>query len=87
MYTAKTSSRAARNAERVIRWTEEDGDRFAAEDGRARLEVFPAPFKPGLFCWRHLRMSTGLFWKPKNGGIAPTIEAAMDAAALSLVAS
>ena len=68
----------------TIKWTEEDGERFAAESGKDRLEVFPAPFKAGKFCWRHLRMSSGLFWKPKNGGIAQSIEEAMTAAGTAL---
>jgi hypothetical protein len=68
----------------TIKWTEEDGESFFAESGKDRLEVFAAPFKPGRFCWRHLRMSSGLFWKPKNGGISDSIEAAMTAAGTAL---
>lgn len=67
----------------TIKWTE-DGEGFAAENGKDRLEVFPAPFKADKFCWRHLRMSSGLFWKPKNGGIADSIEAAMTAAGTAM---
>ena len=74
---------AHRNAEKVIRWTE-DGDTFFAEDGKARLEVFPAPFKAGRYCWRRFRMN--VYWRVQDGGIADTIEKAMDAAAMSLVA-
>ena len=71
----------------TVRWTEEDGGRFSAENGKDRLEVFPAPFKPGRFCWRHLRMSSGQFWKPKSGGIADTLESAMTDAGTALAGS
>lgn len=68
----------------TIKWTEEGDDRFFAESGKDRLEVFPAPLRPGRYCWRHLRMSSGLFWKPKGGGVADSIEAAMTAAGTAL---
>jgi len=67
----------------TIKWTEEDGERFAAESGKDRLEVFPSPFKANRVCWRHLRMSVN-GWKPKHGGITDSIETAMTAGSVAL---
>ena len=68
----------------TIRWNEENDGYFAAESGKDRLEVFPSPFKADRYCWRHLRMSSGRFWKPKTGGIADSIEGAMTDAGTAL---
>lgn len=80
--TATTSSKGkvARNAVKVLRWTEADDSLFYVEDGKKRIEVFPAPFRPGRWCWRSYRFN--IYWRHRDGGIEDTIEAAMDAAGL-----
>lgn len=67
----------------TIRWVEEDDNLFRAESGKQRVEVFPAPFKHGKWCWRRFRMNG--YWRVQDGGIAASIEGAMSAAGTALV--
>lgn len=77
-----TTDIAPRTNRLTIRWVEADDNLFRAESGKQRVEVFPAPFKPGKWCWRRFRMN--VYWRVQDGGIADTIEHAMSAAGTAL---